>query len=358
MVYATLSEFLLKSVFWFSGGALALMVLLLLEILRLRLRLIARGRREQAFMKEWQPVLAEAVGGGSPDLPTLDKEDLLQFLKMWNHLHESIRGGARKHLNILALRLGIMPFLPRLLHGKDSGKKLLAITTIGNLQAHDEWDTLLKFCRDPDALLSWTAAHALFQIDANAALHDLEEDLINRLDWPAAHIIVLLSEAGTDEMYAGLANSAVALSNAGGPQDLAKLYRLLGILQAAPYPHVLPAIHAILQQTKDDETLAQCIKFLREARDLEHVRRHVTHLNWVVRLQVAHALGRFGLPEDIPRLIMLLSDPVWWVRYRAAQSLLTLTRGDTDTLTQLRTQLQDKFALDMLTMVSAEKGKE
>ncbi|HKB58993.1 MAG TPA: HEAT repeat domain-containing protein [Gallionellaceae bacterium] len=358
MVYATLSEFLLKSVVWFSGGALALMVLLLLEILRLRLRLIARGRRDQALIKKWQPVLAEAVGGGNPDLPALDKEDLLQFLKMWNHLHESRRGTARKHLNILALRLGIMPLLPRLLHGKDTGKKLLAITTIGNLQAHDEWDTLLKICRDPDALLSWTAAHALFQINANAALHDLEADLTDRLDWPAAHIIALLAEAGTDEMYTGLANRAVEFANTGGPQGLAKLYRLLGILRAAPYQHVLPAIHSILLQTTDDETLAQCIKFLREAPDLEHVRRHVAHLNWVVRLQVAHALGRFGLPEDIPRLVLLLSDPVWWVRYRAAQSLVTLTHGDTNTLTQLRTQLKDKFALDMLTMVSAEKEKE
>ena len=199
------------------------MILLLLHIVQLRLGLIARRRRERQFMRLWQPVLAEAVAGGHADPPPLGSEDLVLFLKMWNHLHESVRGSARKHLNILALRLDILRYLPRLLYGKGRGKKLLAITTLGNLQARDDWKAMVELSRDPDALLSWTAAHALFQIDAHTALRDLEEHLVERVDWPAAHVIVLLKEAGTDEIYDDLASRAVQLAESSGPHELARL---------------------------------------------------------------------------------------------------------------------------------------
>jgi HEAT repeat protein len=353
---AALSDRLLHSVVWFSAAALVVMVLLLLQILQLRMGLIARKRREKRFLRQWQPLLAAAIAGDTVDPPALRWEDTIQFFRLWNHLHESVRGSARKHLNIFALRVDALQYIAPLLYNRQRGKKLLALTTLGNLQARDDWPTILEFCRDADSLLSWTAAHTLFQIDPHMALKDLEEDIVERLDWPAPHLIVLLQEAGSDEIYTTLAARAVQLCEATDPHELARLYRLLQIMHAAPYLRVMPAIHQIIRRTRDDETLAQCLKFLREPEDLDLVRTHVSHLNWVVRLQVAHALGRFGTTEDSSRLVLLLSDPVWWVRYRAAQALMSLTHGNAELLKEARGNLKDPFALDMLTMVAAEKG--
>jgi HEAT repeat protein len=354
---ATLSDGLLHSVVWFSGAALVLMVLMVVNILRLRLRLIARKRHERQFMRVWQPLLAAAVSGERGDLPPLPREDLILFLKLWNHLHESVRGHARRQLNIMALRLDILPQLSPLLFDRNRGLKLLALTTLGNLQAHDDWATIREFCDDPDPLLSWTAAHALFQVDGRAALRELQPQLVERLDWPAAHLIVLLKESASDEMYTALANTAARIAASVDAHDLPRVTRLLQVLQSAPYNLVIPAVRRILAHTQDDEVLAQCLKFLREPEDIGHVRAHVHHANWVVRLQVAQALGRFGAEEDIPRLALLLRDPVWWVRYRSAQALMALTHGDAQVLTALRKNMNDRFALDMLAMVHAEKGR-
>lgn len=356
MGFATLSDRLLHSVVWFSGGAVVLMVLVLLHILKLRLGLIARRKHERRFTHVWQPLLARTVAGETVEPPPLHQDDLVLFLKLWNHLHESVRGAARKHLNILALRVGILEYMSPLLQDKARGKKLLALTTLGNLRSRDDWPTVRALCDHPDPLLSWAAAHTLFQINAHAALKELEEPLIERLDWPVAHLIVLLREMETEDVYTALARRAVAMADSEDPHQRARLYRLLQLLQSAPPQLVMPAVHSILARTRDDETLAQCLKFLRDPDDLPYVRANVNHFNWVVRLQVAQAFGRFGTTDDIPQLEMLLRDPVWWVRYRAAQAVVALVRGDTEKLAELRAQLKDRFALDMLAMVAAERG--
>ncbi len=356
MAYATLSDRLLHSVVWFSGGAVVLMILVLLHILNLRLSLIARRKHELWFMRTWQPLMARAVAGEMVEPPELARADLALFLKLWNHLHESVRGGARKHLNIFALRTGILQHIGAMLRDKSRGKRLLALTTLGNLGSRDDWPAIRAFCDLPDPLLSWTAVHTLFQIDARAALRELEGQLVERLDWPVAHLVALLREAATDELYDALAKRAARMADSDDPHQRVRLRRLLQILQSAPHQLVMPAINSILGRTRDDETLAQCLKFLREPEELPRVRAHASHLNWVVRLQVAQAFGRFGAAEDVPRLVLLLSDPVWWVRYRAAQAIISLVRDDAQALADLRAQLTDQFALDMLAMAAAEKG--
>jgi HEAT repeat protein len=118
---------------------------------------------------------------------------------------------------------------------------------------------------------------------------------------------------------------------------------------------VIAEIRKILAATADDEVAAQCLKFLREPSDLPSVRPRLSHPNWVVRLQAVRALSRFGSKEDLTQLATLLSDSVWWVRYRTAQALLKLMRGDAQLMAELRAQLSDRYALDMLDMVIAEK---
>lgn len=355
MAYATHSDALLHWVAWFSLAAIAVMVVLLLDILRLRGKLAARKRHERHFLEIWQPLLAQAVAREQETLPALDPKDVVLFLKLWNHLHESLRGQARNQLNIIALRAGVLEHAHALLHRRHLGLQLLALTTIGNLKADYNWPVILEIARSPDPLLSLTAAHTLFHINAEMALQDLRPQFIGRMDWPEPHLASFLKEVATDGMYASLAENAVQLSGFDEPVYRKRLGRLLRILLVAPYPVVIPAIRRILSKVRTHETLAQCIKFLREPEDLAVVRSNLRHSDWIVRLQVAKALGRLGAAEDSARLLALLGDPVWWVRYRAAQALVALTRGDVQKLSALRAGLKDRFALDMLEMAEAER---
>jgi HEAT repeat protein len=73
-------------------------------------------------------------------------------------------------------------------------------------------------------------------------------------------------------------------------------------------------------------------------------------------MQAAVLLGRIGRPADAGRLEKLLTDREWWVRYRAAQSLLRLPTLRREDLEPIRSRLRDPYACDALELAMAEAG--
>ena len=351
-----LSEHLIQIVVWLSMTLLVLMLLLLLRIALLRINLIAHTSRERIFLEVWQPLFASAIAGDTDNLPQLEEDEKIYFMKLWNHLHQSLRGPAKRRLNIIALRCGILHDVYSLLHRKGLRSQLLALTMLGHLEDRSAWTEILRLAKHQDTLLSFVAARALFQIHPEAALNDLKQLMLEREDWPPAQLALLLQEANRESIFTVLANTANDLAGSTNPTELGRLSRLLHLLEVAPYQLAIPAVRATLAANQKDEIIAQCLKFLREPSDLPAVKKHIGHPNWVVRLQAAKALGRIGSPSDQHQLAVLLRDPVWWVRYRTAQALVTLTRGDSQTLSELRAHLADRYAVDMLKMAMSEKG--
>lgn len=350
-----LSEHFLPLVVWVGLALLVVVMLLLLQIALLRINLISRTLREQRLLEVWRPLLVAVIAGENVTQPSLARGDEIFFLKLWNHLQESVRGDTKIRLNTLAARCGMVQYTHALLRKQDLRSQLLALTTLGHLDDRSAWADILRLAHSPDSLLSLVAARALFQLDANTALNDLKQQLLEREDWPTAQLAIMIQKNGTENVYAALAHDAMQRATSTDPAALRQLNRLLHLLEVAPPLRVMPVIRSILAVSADDETIAQCLKFLREPNDLPSVRNYFGHHSWRVRLQAAFALGRIGTAEDVPRLAALLGDPVWWVRYRAAQALVLLTRGNLQVLSKLREQLSDRYALDMLAMAMAEK---
>ena len=73
-----------------------------------------------------------------------------------------------------------------------------------------------------------------------------------------------------------------------------------------------------------------------------------------VRKNFAQACGQLGNLEQTQLLVKLMGDPVWWVRYRAAQALLKLKGMDQARLEEIRAALGDRFARDMFDQARAE----
>jgi HEAT repeat protein len=355
LAFFTPSDPRLQFVVWLSLALLALVLLLLLQIVLLRINLAARTSREQHFMKVWRPLLVAVIAGETVTVPPLSKNNFINFLKLWNHLQESLRGESKERLNSLAIHCGMLNYSHLLLRRKELRLRLLALNTLGHLMDRSVWDEILRLARLPDPLISIAAVRALFQIDANAALRELKNELLERDDWPTAQLAILLQVLGTESVFTMLAENANQLAVASSPSELVRLKRLLQLFEIAPYHQVIQTVREIFSVATDEEIIAQCLKFFRDPSDLPSVRSHLAHPSWVVRLQAARALGRIGLKEDIPKLLTLLSDPVWWVRYRTAQTLVDLTHGDAKVMADLRKQLSDRYALDMLEMVIAEK---
>lgn len=352
---AAYSEHLLQIALWSSLGLLVLMLLLLLQIALLRINLISRTEREKRFLEIWRPQMTAIIIGGDAALPTLNKGDEIFFLKLWNHLHESLRGVSKTRLNTLAARYGLWKHAHSLLDKHDLGMQLLALNTLGHLEDRSAWEAILQMALRPDPLLSLAAARALFQIDTDKALQDLQRPLLEREDWPVSQLALLLQQACTKTNITLLTAAASRLANSTATAELNQLKRLLHLLEVAPCQQVLATVRNILAATMDDEIIVQCLKFLRDPNDLPAVLNHLHHPGWLVRLQVSRALGRIGTTQELPSLITLLGDPVWWVRYRAAQAIVALTHNDPSILSELRAKLSDRYALDMLETASAER---
>ena len=307
-------------------------LLLLLGILLLRYMRRNKERRRLAITAIWQPLLNECVVEVPDRLPPLATRDHLVLLYLWNHCYESIRGDARANLQELARRTGSDQFAKELLHARLLRRRLLAIVTLGHLQERSIWNELAGMLQADNAFVSLVAAKALLHIDAQAAVPLIVPVITQRKDWSPLKVVAIFEPAGADIAAEAIAQAACLAS----PEIGSRLIRHLAATQSQ---HALPPLRALLQTgSPPDDLLAACLYLFGECsdpRDVAIIRAHLSHPTWYVRLQAASALGKVGVEEDEARLIALLDDEHWWVRYRTAEALSNLPWMTPERLTRL-----------------------
>jgi HEAT repeat protein len=299
----------------------AFILLLVVWILVLRVLRRITDRRRRNMVDVWRPLLAESLVEVPATLPFIHPRDHVLFLYLWNHLQESIKGDASGQLNDVARRAGMDTVAMRLLHTGRLRLQLLAVATLGHLKEASVWDKLVRLAHAHNAFLAIEAARAMVRIRPKAAIPLLIPLISTRSDWSPLKVMALLNEAGADLVATSLAQATVSAP----PRIAARLIRLLASLRSQ---YALPFIRQLMNEQKPDEdVIAASLSFFGECsdpHDLPMVRVHLTHPTWYIRVQAATALGKIGLEEDEARLIGLLADAYWWVRYRAAEALSNL----------------------------------
>ena len=338
---------ILAAAFWTGIGALLLTLLLGLQIVRLRIALRVRERREQRTIARWRPILNAAIVGDSPaQLPRLPASERLHFIKLWVHLQSSLRGEAGAALNDIACRLGLDADARAMLGRRARGERLLAALMLGHMQDRQAWPQLLRQTGLDDPTLSLTALWALVRIDPQAAAEYLTPLFIERDDWAMSHVAGVLQQANAP-VAAVLAGMLPRLSG----ERLPRALRIAEALRVELPPDALGA--ALASSALASVTAA--LRIVNTPLLQAPVRALLAHEDWQVRVQAAKALGRIGERADVERLAALLSDREWWVRYRAAQALVALPWLKRADLDALRAALDDRYAADMLAQVMAEQ---
>lgn len=318
-----------------------------LFIIGLRVQRAWQERRERDFQQRWRPLLMLTMVGEPPaPLPPLPARDRWRFLKLWNHLQETVRGDASRKLSALARELNCQHMARRLLASSNITRRLFGILTLGHLRDADAWGTLQAQLRRRDRISSLYAARALIQIDPPRGAVAVVPQLLQREDWELVRVAILLQEF-RDVLGGELTRHLTALA----PQ------RLPRALQLAEALHLhLPAATLLpwLQSGQTAELLSAALRLAAGAEVLPAVRALAAHPDWRVRVQAARALGRLGEPDDVAVLTRLLSDPQWWVRYRAAGALANLPFLSRAQLRGLLSGLQDRYAREITHQVFAE----
>ncbi|GIZ53732.1 HEAT repeat domain-containing protein [Noviherbaspirillum aridicola] len=348
MASSTLSDPFLFFAFWTGMAALALTLLLGAQIVWLRVSLRRAERREKQVIARWRPLVTAMLAGEPPaHLPAIRRRDRLVFLKMWIHLHESLRGSATDALNQMACRLRCDETALRLLRRRNRAHRLLGILALGHLRAAAASADLLRLSRSGDSTVSVKALWALVQIDPAFAAAETMAGLIRREDWPLPQLAGILQEAPE-----ACTPALVAVLRETGGEHLPRALALAETLRIA----LPPDLARDLLAHPSTEVVIHAMRVAATPALLDAVRANAAHEDWRVRVQAAKVLGRIGRQEDAERLRGLLHDPQWWVRYRAAQALVALPFMNGDALRALRQDIGDRYARDMLAQVMAEKG--
>jgi HEAT repeat protein len=334
-----------------SAAALASAVLLLVTIASLRAARRWRHWRLASHEGTWHEALHVATE--NPDaapLPPIARIDLPEFLVLWNHLQESLRGAASDNLSQLLRRQGVDRRALALLRSPSVRLRLIAITTLGHLRDDRAWGRLIAIAQERGAVMSFAAARALLRINPRQALEILGPSIVARDDWPVARIATILHELGPAVVTPALMGLMLARPR-GGLERLARLARF-GYREK-----IAPIVRGWLSESQDASVVAAALDYVEDAEDVPWARAAARHGDWRVRVAAARALGRVGDRRQLAALLDLLRDPVWWVRYHAAQSLVRLHGLTPSELESMRDGARDAYAADMLGQALAERGR-
>jgi HEAT repeat protein len=342
---------LIVAIAWRSAQVAALAsALMLLIALVVRAHLRREERLRARVIDAWRPLLTRVAieEGGVPALPALRRRELPFVLEEWNALQDAVRGASTERLKSLAPGLGFDVVARRGLQSRGISERILAIRTLGHLRDPAAWKALQEQLVDANALVSFYAAAALVQIDAPRAMPGIMLQLAERESWPGEAMARLLVDAGADIAREPIRAMMLSLAADKVPPLLPWLSHVDAVLGGEV------AIELLRRHPDHHGIAAAALLVVLEPALLPELAHFAESEDAEIRKNFAQACGQLGSLEQAPLLVKLMSDPVWWVRYRAAQALLKLKGMDEARLDEIHASLDDRFARDMLDQVRAE----
>ena len=156
-----------------SAGTVAvvLAIVLMLQILLVRMAWSRSDDFDRAAEKKWGRILAMALAGDrSEPVGELATREQLPFMRVWLHLHASVRGDSVDILNAVAMDLRCDKIARQILLKGDRQKQIVGILVCGYLKDKDAWQSLVPLASSPNSIVSMQAASAMLKIDGPVAM--------------------------------------------------------------------------------------------------------------------------------------------------------------------------------------------
>lgn len=338
---------------WSIAGVLVTTLILFVYTIGLRFVTVSSARRRHAFISIWREIFAEAVlsadFAANGDLPKVSKGNQIFLLEEWNQVRSIVEGTAAENLIAIAKRTDIPVIAARLIKRHRIQSKILAVQTFGHLHDRSRRDEIFELVLHDNTALSIMAANALVDIDADFAIEKIVPMINERRDWPKNRISILLRTAGS----ARISEPVYRAIRAAEDNDKAFLLQFARLVE----PEVLDALlEDLIRGTNNPGVLNAALKLVSGFKGVPRIATLTQHAAWFVRMQAAKVLGRVGQREHLSLLESLLDDEEWWVRYRAAQSIVSLPFIGPNELRSLRDRQTDPYAADILQQSFAEVG--
>jgi HEAT repeat protein len=326
-----------------AAAALAAALLLLVAIAAMRALGQRRAeritRQEEAWRRAIHQAMEEPPAPGG--LAAVSDSDLPEFLMLWNRLREALAAAAADNMGELLRANGLDVRAIRLLHAGSLRSQLIAMTTLGHLRDERAWGALESLAQSGRTVVSFAAARALMRIEPRRALDALAASIVQRTDWSVARLGCVFAELGPATVTPSLTTMLISRPRAG-------LDRVVKLARFGDRARIAPIMRGWLSASDDPDIIMAALDYVEDERELPWAKGAAQHSEWRVRMAAAKALGRIAAASELATLLELLRDPVWWVRFHAAQALTRLHGMTTEELQLIRERARDSFAADML----------
>ncbi|MBD8880029.1 MULTISPECIES: HEAT repeat domain-containing protein [Rhodanobacter] len=331
---------------WVAVLTLLLAFGLLTVIVLLRARAQWRTRRDKLAQRHWQHVIQHVLAGDEVEVRALGQDEVTGFIEVWNATHESLPQADSIRLLPLGHRVGLADAARRMLRG-NYHDCAMAIVALGHLRDLGVFDELVPFLNDRSPIVSLCAAHALGQVDGPRAMAMFVPMILERDDWMPGNVARILARNEDGSAARELDNTLLRANTS----SMVKLVRFLADIDPERAALV---IRQLLDSSIDDHAISVCLQLVSDKQDRERVASFLDASRWHVRMHAASALGRIGEAVDSERLEPMLTDKVWWVRYRTAQALLALPGVGAAALRQMQQRQGDAYGRDIIDQVLSE----
>lgn len=332
-------------------AALSLTAILVAVAVASRVHLIHREHRRRRVEARWRPHLLGALHGSLDSPPRLKRREVPAVLARWNALTDSITGEGRERLLRFARRCGLADAVLATLRRRRPHGRIEAVIAAGRLRDLRALPHLTRLVSTGGPILRAQAARALVSIDPASQLRHVVALIAEWRDCHPASARAIVAGAGARAASAAVAEAAVAERD---PERQARLLRVLGALRRG---EAADTARRVLAQADHPEVIAACLAVLMQhpsPQDAAAVRRLLDHPVAFVRVRAVAALGRLRVPGDEWHLFRMLSDPDWWVRYRAAHALVAWPRFDRRVLERVGATHPDGYARGALAQALSE----
>lgn len=324
--------------------------MLFVYTLGLRAATVVERRRVARVTDTWREIFAAAIVNiRSQPLPRVRRREWGEVLRNWNMFRALVTGESAAHLIRVGEQIGLVESAKRMLDSNRLTAQLLGAQALGYLGDDIRWGDLVQLLEDSNTALSVTAALALARIDADRACDPVLSAVVQRRDWPRTSVsatLKLLGEARISE----------PLTAAVREGDTSTRVHLMTFAQfiAADLADALAV--DMLAESQDPRILAASLKLVSGRLGMPRLALLARHDVPFVRIEAAKAMGRLGQQEHVDSLERMLTDRHWWVRYRAAQAIVSLPFVGPNSLRQIAVTHRDPFARDIMTQALAEAG--
>lgn len=310
---------LLAAIWWTSLalGAAAIMVMALLVLSRL---LTARGERRRTRRR--RELTRQLLGGQSLTADELKRLPRDLVADTFVELMRLVRGDERAAFAAQAAELGVPDYLARRLRRGSPRERLLAAQSLGQFESEETSAKLQGALSDRSPDVRLAAALSLAETGHSENVRGLVEELGLGAAEDSTLIVGLFRSLSADR-----SDEIRALVTAPETNVRVRLAAIEALAMTGDYT-LVPVIAQLALDAPDEAP--ELPGYLRALGLFGHpaartaVLDGMSRQSFAARAAAAGAAGRIGLAELAGRLAIMLDDPEWWVRFRAAEALVRL----------------------------------